>query len=98
MTDIDLSDRGMEALAKSAAVAALVAKAAEEVADNVRSQGIRVQGIPGDVELPVKVSTYETDRARASVTLAHPAGLAVQAKHGALSRAAASAGLDVNAD
>jgi hypothetical protein len=37
---------------------------------------------------------YETDRAHAVVVLAHAAGDAVQAKHGALSKAAAEAGLD----
>ena len=35
------------------------------------------------------------NRARATVTIAHPAGLAMQAKHGTLTKAAAAAGLTV---
>lgn len=85
-------------LAESDEMRRLVAEAAEKVAENVREQGIRVEGIPGDIELPVKVTVYETDRARASVTLAHPAGLAVQAKHGALTRAASALGLTVKGE
>lgn len=90
------NSRGVAAILKSAEAVRLVTSAAENVADNVRRQGFRVDGIPGDVELPVKVAVYETDRARASVILAHPAGIAVQAKHGALTRAASEAGLEVN--
>lgn len=73
-------------------------EAAEAVADNVRSQGIRVGDQDGgsyEVPLPVAVSMYETDRAHAVVVLEHAAGDAVQAKHGALTKAAAEAGLDV---
>jgi hypothetical protein len=43
----------------------------------------------------VRVDSYETDRARAEVWLAHPSGLAVQAKHGLLTKAASEAGLEV---
>jgi hypothetical protein len=46
-------------------------------------------------ELPVTVRTYTTDRAAAAVAIAHPAGMAEQAKHGTLTRAAAAAGLQV---
>lgn len=95
MGNVTLNSRGMGAVAESAGVRRLVESAANEVADNVRDQGIRVEGIPGNIELPVKVSVYETDRARASVTLAHPSGIAVQAKNGALTKAASAAGLSV---
>jgi len=44
---------------------------------------------------PVEVRKYTTDRAAASVTIASVAGLAIQAKHGALTQAAASVGLEV---
>jgi len=43
----------------------------------------------------VIVRSYTTDRAAAAVSIAHPAGLAMQAKHGALTKAAASLGLEV---
>ncbi|GAA4981243.1 hypothetical protein [Actinopolymorpha pittospori] len=43
----------------------------------------------------VRVASYTTDRAAAAVTLAHPGGLGMQAKHGTLTRAAGAAGLEV---
>lgn len=95
MAKVKLSSRGIEAVAKSREVAAAVERLANEVADVVRSQGVFVEGVPGATALPVEVSVYETDRARASVTIAHPSGLAVQAKHGALTRAASAVGLEV---
>lgn len=98
MAKVKLSSRGIEDVAKSREVRGAIEDLANEVADNVRSQGIHVEGVPGAVALPVEVSVYETDRARASVTIAHPSGLAVQAKHGALTKAASSAGLEVKSD
>ena len=92
---VRLNSRGIEAAMKSAAMKQRVTEVAEQVAANVRAQGIYVEGEPGDVALPVEVSSYETDRARSSVTIAHPSGKAVQAKRGALTRAAAQAGLEV---
>lgn len=98
LVSVRLDPQGMKRLAQSAGIRKAVERAAEAVAENVRSQNHRVEGIPGDVELPVRVSVYETDRARASVTLAHPSGMAVQAKHGALTRAASEIGLEVRGD
>lgn len=94
MGNVKLDTAGIAAIAKGGAVSALVKSAAEEIAANVR--GIMVDGIPGDTSLPVEVSMTTTDRAHASVTLAHPSGAAVQAKHGALTRAASAAGASVN--
>lgn len=73
-----------------------VEAAAEKIAANARSAAPDVEGVPGDIPLPVRVDTYDTDRARATVWLAHPSGLAVQAKHGLLTRAASEAGLEVH--
>jgi hypothetical protein len=67
----------------------VIHEAGEAVADNVRALGIRVEHIPGDIELPVEVDEDGT------VVLVHPSGKAVQAKHGALTKAAAQAGLPV---
>lgn len=95
---VTLNHAGMAELLKSGEMQALVEKAAEEIAQNVRDQGIMVgafKGGAGEIPLPVTVSKTTTDRAHASVTLAHPAGIAVQAKHGALTKAAAAAGLEV---
>lgn len=46
-------------------------------------------------EAEVVTRSYTTDRAAAAVSIAHPAGLAIEAKHGALRKAAASQGLKV---
>lgn len=95
---IKLNHKGVEAILKGAPMAAAVKAAAEKVADNVRNQGIKVGDKDGgshEYDLPVTVTMTTTDRAHANVTIAHPAGQAVQAKHGALTKAAARAGLDV---
>lgn len=92
-----LDHGGIGALLKSDAIAGMVNEAAERVAEHVRDQGIKVDGIPGKYDLPVKVAEYTTDRAAAAVTLAHPSGIAVQAKHGALTRAASAEGLTIRA-
>lgn len=64
--------------------------AGEAVADRVRGQGIYVEGEPGDVPLPVEV---EDD---GEVVIAHPSGLAVEAKHSPLTRGASEVGLRVS--
>lgn len=90
---IELDHGGIAEILKSAAVGAMVDEAASQVAANVEAQGQMVNG--GRDVLPVVLDSYVTDRQARSVTLAHPAGLAVQAKHGTLTRAAADAGLEV---
>lgn len=99
MTKIHWNDAGIRAALNAAGVATEVEATAELVADEIRREGSwdrLVEGIPGDIDIPVKVSTYTSDRPRASVHLAHPSGLAVQAKNGALTKAAAALGLEVN--
>lgn len=83
----------LDRLAKSDDVRSAARRAAEEVADNVRSQGITVgdlvaDGVAVTIALPVEVQDDH-------VVLAHPAGVAVQAKHGALTKAASAAGMSV---
>lgn len=94
---VKLDHGGIAALLKSGEMQALVNEAAEQIAGNIRSQGVTVGAFhgAGEIPLPVEVSTMTTDRAHASVTLAHPAGVAVQAKHGALTKAASEVGLPV---
>jgi hypothetical protein len=97
---VRLDTSGIKALLKSQQVESATREAAEAVADNVRAMNIGVDDRTGgsrEYDLPVEVSMYETDRAHAVVVLAHPSGDAVQAKHGALTKAAAQAGLDVRA-
>lgn len=52
--------------------------------------------VDGDVPVTVTQKTDRKGRPVALVTLAHAKGLAMQAKHGTLTRAAASQGLDVH--
>ena len=97
---VKLDNAGIRSLLKSAEIARVTEEAADAVKANVEAMGIRVgdkDGGPHEYDLPVTVRMVETDRAHAIVALAHPAGEAVQAKHGALTKAAAQAGLDVQA-
>lgn len=99
MNRVKLDLRGLEEVATSREMHAAVNDAAHRMAENVEAQGIRVQGEPGDIPLPVVVREDETtkglrvNRAMAAVQLNHASGLAVQAKSGALSKAASAAGL-----
>lgn len=52
--------------------------------------------VEGDVPVTVTMKTDRNGRPVALLTLAHAKGLAMQAKHGTLTRAAASQGLDVH--
>lgn len=79
----------LAAVLKSADVAALVNPVVHEIA--AKAQHTTTSG----VDLPIVVDEYTTDRRAASVTIAHPAGLATEAKHGTLTKAAAAAGLEV---
>lgn len=96
-----LKSAGVSAILRSDAMHRAIEDVADVVADNVKALGIKVGDKDGgsrEVELPVTVRMSTTDRAHANVTLAHPAGQAVQAKHGALTKAAGQAGLDVNTE
>jgi hypothetical protein len=93
-----LYSNGVAAVLKSRGVVAATKAAAEAIAQNVRDMKITVGDKDGgkhEYPLPVTVKMVTTDRAHAIVALAHPAGEAVQAKHGALTKAAAQAGLSV---
>lgn len=85
---------GVAEILKSPAMQNVIREASDAVAENVRSQNIKVQNA-GDLNVPVEVNMTTTDRAHGFVSITHPAGLAVQAKYGALTKAAAQAGLDV---
>lgn len=76
-----------DALAKSAGVRDVVKDAAEEYAANLRAL---------EPKYPIEVYHQTTDRARASVQIAHPAGRAIQAKRGSITRAASQTGMQVN--
>lgn len=95
---VELDHQGIGEIARSMKMQRLIEGLAERVAANVRAQGIKVgdrDGGPREIDLPVVVDSDVTDRARSVVKIKHPAGLAVQAKHGVLTKAAAAAGLQV---
>jgi hypothetical protein len=91
MADVEfrLDRSGIRELLRSDPVRELVDAKAGEIAAAVRTQ------IPGDVE--VRVDSYTTDRAAASVIIADVRGMAWQARDGVLTRAAGSIGLEVRA-
>lgn len=95
MARVTINGKGLRAVLATPEAKDAVNALAEKVADHARAIAPAVEGVPGDIELPVRVDAYETDRARAEVWLAHPSGLAVQAKHGTLTKAASAAGLEV---
>lgn len=92
MDRLRLDHAGIAALLKSAKVAESVHELAEKTATVVRASDPVTRH---DLAATIKVERYETDRAAASVTIAHPAGLGIQAKHGTLTSAAGEVGLEV---
>lgn len=98
MAKVHPNIKGLNEAMKAPVAQDAVRKAAEEIAGHVRANAPDVEGVPGDIPMPVRVDYYKSDRSRATVWLAHPSGLAVQAKHGSLSKAASAAGLEVKGD
>lgn len=103
MADIRLNHKGIGRVLRSDEVGEAVRGAAETVASNAASAGYTVYDIDiaGKAVIKpladyVRVFTYETDREAAAVTLAHPAGVGMQATHGVLTAAAVATGLDVS--
>lgn len=92
-----LDSAGVRAHLNSPEVAAEVRAAAEKVAANVNAQGLTASSgaAKSGSAITAVVWSYTTDRAAAAVSIQHPAGLAMQAKHGVLTKAATAAGLEV---
>lgn len=87
---IRLDHPGMAEMLRSGEVADAVSGLAESVAGHARADAaITRHGAD------VVVADYTTDRAATSVTIAHAAGIGIEAKHGPLTRAAGAAGLQV---
>ena len=97
MTTIRLDRNGIAALAKSAGMAVVVNDAAVTIASNVTSQGFTASSGAARSEAAIvgAVDLYTTDRVSAAVTIKHPAGLALQAKYGVLTKACSAAGLEL---
>lgn len=89
---IRLDHPGIAEVLKGGEVRGAVDALAEGVAANARSAAeVQRHGAAVDV------GNYTTDRAAAAVTIVHPGGLGMQAKHGTLTRAAGAVGLEVRA-
>lgn len=94
LLNLRLDHGGIAEILKSGEMASAVHGAAENIAQGV--QRVMVEGVPGKIPIPVEVRDYDGgDRVASSVSLDHPAGLAVQAKHGVLTAGAAAAGHEV---
>lgn len=95
---VRLNSREIAARLKDDDVRAEIRVIADDMSAYVRGMNIRVgdrdRG-PREYNLPVRIDHQTTDRAREVVVLNHPAGLAVEAKHSALTKAAAASGLEV---
>lgn len=96
---LTLNSAGFAEVLKSAGMESAVRAATEAVASNVAGQGLVAQSAGAESGIPIvgEVEMQTTDRARGKVTIKHPAALAMQAKHGVLTKAAAAAGLEVRA-
>ena len=88
LTRFRFNHRGLQQILTSQAMQDDVGDRASRMADQVEAAGIRVEGEPGRLDLPVTVTVTAGDsRARARVILDHAAGQAVEAKHGLLAAA-----------
>lgn len=88
VSGVRVNDRGLQELMKGEQMQAILGAKAGAVAAEVEAAGIRVEGKPGRVDIPVTVTVrVGRTRARSRVFLDHPAGIAVEARHGVLTRA-----------
>jgi len=94
MNQVRLDRPGIRRILRSAEVAAAVHREAEDIADALRVDDAIIRN---DLVDAVRVDDYTTDRAASSVTIAHPAGVPIQAKDGSLTRAAEGTGHKVTA-
>lgn len=81
-TRVELVEHNIDELLQGEGVKQMLLRKGEAVKAAALAQGIMVGGEPGDSVLPiVVVEADEADRARVLVVNAHPAALAVEAKH-----------------
>lgn len=78
---IELDRNGVGDLLRSSEVQSMLMRKAEAVKSAALGRGVTVNGPAGDETLPIEVVDAGSDRARALVTVDHPAGLYVEAKH-----------------
>lgn len=83
---IKLDHRGIGETLKSVEMHGVIATVTNGVASKLRGM---------EPDYPIEAKVVTTDRAHGIVSIAHPAGMAVQATRGSLTKAAAQAGLEV---
>jgi len=89
LLDFRLDAPGVREILRGEEVRNLIDGKAQEVADNVKAL------VPAGTQIEVR--KYTTDRGAASVVVADLQAMAWQARDGILTRAAASAGLEIRA-
>lgn len=106
---VRLDSAGIAAVMQGPGMTAATRAATERIAATARAQmrqtTSEAQQSTGD-ELPIDAATRPVTRSRrirdarhlGLITITHPAGLGMEAKHGVLSRAAAAAGFRVRDD
>lgn len=97
MSEIRLNSAGIAAILASPEVAAMTGSAASAVASSIHETARGGEEVPVLVRSRTAVGSRLSERTAYDVTLAHPAGLGIQATRGTLTRAAAEAGLEVTA-
>lgn len=94
MVRVHLNEAALQRRLKSPEADEQRKQLAEAIADGVRRQGIEVGAVTeGEFATTGELPVHVTDDG--NVVLAHPAGQAVEAKYGALVKAAAELGLEV---
>lgn len=96
--DVHLDPSALRRIKLSSQVRAATRRTAEDVARAVEAQGhlvgdVDVDGNTRQIPLPVLVQEGTAPDGSIGVYLAHPAGVAEEAKNGVLARAAAAEGL-----
>ena len=89
LLDFRIDAAGVREILRGEEVRNLIDGKAQEVADNVKAL------VPAGTQIEVR--KYTTDRGAASVVVADLQAMAWQARDGILTRAAASAGLEIRA-
>lgn len=94
--EVHIDEAAIRRLARRPDVRAATRKLAQRVAGRVEAQHITVGDLQADgVENIVDIPVIVSDTEEVQVILAHPAGIAVQAKYGALTKAASAEGIHV---
>lgn len=90
---VELNRLGMRSLLRSETIRLDLKRRADAVARQAKAAHILVEGVPGDVDLPIETDSHiGRSRASARAEIDHPSGVAVEAKHGLLTRSLDAAG------